>query len=709
MLALATNDAQATPRSAAPAFLGAEPLVSGDPGALAQSLALAFAATGGGANQPANEPVSALPLRYAPAKAARRTRSNHPPVAARRRRQGLRLPVCPLPETPLAPGASATGVENAPGTPGANASGEPEVASGDLQLVDSTGMPIVIADEADTIVVGAATWCPQCANAKAVLSTPEAAAALEGLRIVFAFDNEAGPGPGGVQEAVFLDNLPGEVAFLAQDSVRPDRYPTAYNWATGQFDTHALDAIEAWANQNSDPSLNPKPQPTAYPPSTTTDDPIVAAGTGGCSPPVGDYNLDCVVNLADYTVWRDTLGATGAGLVADGNPDEVIDAQDYMVWKDHFGEEATPPEAFSITGPTSPATTGPISVTWEAAEGADAYQVIISTDMAGTEVVDTFNLVETSVELPPLVNGDYYASVTAVNLNGVTPATNGPLAFTLDLPTTGDFTLFSPQGRTVSTTVQAAWGPSSGATGYLVRVSTADDLTCSNPVFEVEVASNQIAATIGPLAGGDYRACVYALSTEGGLTAASNNGLEFSIEETYHKVFVTNRVYSVSADTGVPPANLERFGGLDAADWQCTYSAAEAGLISGWNGFDTVYKALLSGAGTNAKIRLALEGPVASTTNQYIAYSESDFFDGTLASGINRDENGSFISGRAWTGTNSVGLASGTNCTNWTSASSVDFGDTALTGTTSNPFSNGGGYGCNQQARLYCVSPAITQ
>ncbi|MCO6043690.1 hypothetical protein NG895_07205 [Aeoliella sp. ICT_H6.2] len=51
----------------------------------------------------------------------------------------------------------------------------------------------------------------------------------------------------------------------------------------------------------------------------------------------GDYNGDGAVDLADYTVWRNTLGAAGAGLSADGNGDNVVDADDYGVWKQYFG------------------------------------------------------------------------------------------------------------------------------------------------------------------------------------------------------------------------------------------------------------------------------------------------------------------------------------------------------------------------------------
>jgi hypothetical protein len=54
----------------------------------------------------------------------------------------------------------------------------------------------------------------------------------------------------------------------------------------------------------------------------------------------GDYNGNGIVDAADYPVWRDTLGQTGAGLAADGDGDSEIGAGDYTVWKAQFGETA---------------------------------------------------------------------------------------------------------------------------------------------------------------------------------------------------------------------------------------------------------------------------------------------------------------------------------------------------------------------------------
>jgi hypothetical protein len=46
----------------------------------------------------------------------------------------------------------------------------------------------------------------------------------------------------------------------------------------------------------------------------------------------GDYNRDTFVDFADYQVWRESFGATGAA-AADGNGDGVVDAADYLVWR----------------------------------------------------------------------------------------------------------------------------------------------------------------------------------------------------------------------------------------------------------------------------------------------------------------------------------------------------------------------------------------
>jgi hypothetical protein len=56
----------------------------------------------------------------------------------------------------------------------------------------------------------------------------------------------------------------------------------------------------------------------------------------------GDYNVNGVVDAADYVVWQGMLGDTGRGLAADGTgpsgvPDEIVDALDYGLWRANFG------------------------------------------------------------------------------------------------------------------------------------------------------------------------------------------------------------------------------------------------------------------------------------------------------------------------------------------------------------------------------------
>jgi hypothetical protein len=51
----------------------------------------------------------------------------------------------------------------------------------------------------------------------------------------------------------------------------------------------------------------------------------------------GDFNGDNVVDAADYTIWRDTLGSTG-DLRADHDQNCQVDNDDYQVWVAHFGQ-----------------------------------------------------------------------------------------------------------------------------------------------------------------------------------------------------------------------------------------------------------------------------------------------------------------------------------------------------------------------------------
>src|SRR5690606_10125365 len=60
----------------------------------------------------------------------------------------------------------------------------------------------------------------------------------------------------------------------------------------------------------------------------------------------GDFNGDMMVDAADYTIWRNSVGQIGKGLAADADGNGVVDGDDYVVWKDHFGFRLPSPATF---------------------------------------------------------------------------------------------------------------------------------------------------------------------------------------------------------------------------------------------------------------------------------------------------------------------------------------------------------------------------
>ncbi|TWT37142.1 hypothetical protein KOR34_20890 [Posidoniimonas corsicana] len=71
----------------------------------------------------------------------------------------------------------------------------------------------------------------------------------------------------------------------------------------------------------------------------------------------GDYNSDGVVDAADYTVWRDNLGAGAGTLPNDPDGGPIGDAQ-YTTWRTHFGSSVATSLDLALAPvpePTSPA------------------------------------------------------------------------------------------------------------------------------------------------------------------------------------------------------------------------------------------------------------------------------------------------------------------------------------------------------------------
>jgi hypothetical protein len=69
---------------------------------------------------------------------------------------------------------------------------------------------------------------------------------------------------------------------------------------------------------------------------------------------VGDYTGDGVVDAADYTAWRDTLGdSVSPGSGADGDNDGVIGSGDYQVWVGNFGATGASAGAGAVPEPVA--------------------------------------------------------------------------------------------------------------------------------------------------------------------------------------------------------------------------------------------------------------------------------------------------------------------------------------------------------------------
>lgn len=71
----------------------------------------------------------------------------------------------------------------------------------------------------------------------------------------------------------------------------------------------------------------------------------------------GDFNGDGTVDLADYTVWRDTLGSTN-DLRADADGDLKVTSTDYGYWRSNFGRTANPSAYNSVIPEPTPLSLG---------------------------------------------------------------------------------------------------------------------------------------------------------------------------------------------------------------------------------------------------------------------------------------------------------------------------------------------------------------
>ena len=64
----------------------------------------------------------------------------------------------------------------------------------------------------------------------------------------------------------------------------------------------------------------------------------------------GDFNNDCVVDAADYTIWKENLGGDSSVLNGNGTGEATVVQADYTLWKDNFGKTCSDIESSECYG-----------------------------------------------------------------------------------------------------------------------------------------------------------------------------------------------------------------------------------------------------------------------------------------------------------------------------------------------------------------------
>ena len=122
--------------------------------------------------------------------------------------------------------------------------------------------------------------------------------------------------------------------------------------------------------------------------------------------PNPDFNSDGAIDAADYTVWRDNLGNTGAAGLAVGRESYgVVDSGDYLVWRTQFGSTPVSLPAPASSGQTASST--PLAPTSQPQVVAATFAVSDSfTDaQAPSETADAINQAVSLASTQPRTTG----------------------------------------------------------------------------------------------------------------------------------------------------------------------------------------------------------------------------------------------------------------------------------------------------------------
>jgi hypothetical protein len=170
-------------------------------------------------------------------------------------------------------------------------------------------------------------------------------------------------------------------------------------------------------------------------------------------------------------------------------------------------------------------------------------------------------------------------------------------------------------------------------------------------------------------------------------------GVSSALGATTSRVFTTSTTYN---------GNL---GGLSGADSKCQ-ARADAASLGG------VWKAWVSITGTGTAVRFThATGLYRRLDEVIIALNWTDLTDGGLSAQPHRTELGTTLvtADRTWTGTDSSGSPTGSNCSNFLTSigSPFQFEATGQPVVVTASWSNTAQRGCDEPLRLYCFEDPV--
>lgn len=320
--------------------------------------------------------------------------------------------------------------------------------------------------------------------------------------------------------------------------------------------------------------------------------------------------------------------------------------------------------------PMDPATLDTITFTLEDSGG---------NPVAGTVAISNGDATATFTPNAPL---DSAASYTATVTTQAHDAAGNALASNY----VWSFTTQAASDTTAPTV--SATSPADAATGVALSATVSatfseamDPATLTSGTFTVEDnAANPVAGTLTVTTGNTVatftpdtalaNGTTYTATVTTGAQDASGNAL--AADHAWSFTTVPAPTHSVFLTSTVATGNL---GGLSGADQICATRAAAAGLPGTWRAW---ISAAVGGSAVHAKDRVSdvSGGWALPGTSAVAVASTAELSALNTTAPIDRDENGAVITPqpqRAWTGTTSGGVASGSDCAAWTSTNSSGY------------------------------------